>query len=134
MRPIYVLILRYTANLTSLSECIQLREVSISCPYTNSIAALLHTIRSPHLKRFAVHFRLWSSRRSIQEEDASVWKKMDNELRAAYDQWAIRVTGTIEVTFHVPRDMSGYSLESCKGDLKKSFPRFTEKVAVAVVC
>jgi hypothetical protein len=125
--------LRYTAGLISLSECTQLQEVSIAYPYRELTASLLHTICSPHLKKFVVHFWPKSFRRSIGGMGAEVLRKTDNELRAAYDQWVKHAAGTIEVTFRMEEiDRSGYSLEDCQRALERFLPRFTGSVEVAI--
>ena len=130
-----MLISHHPVDLPSLSECVQLRKVSISYPYSDSIPSLLQTIRSPHLKKFVVVFRLWYDGRLTTSEDADRWRKTDDELRAAYDQWTKRVTGAISVTFCMPGvDISGYSLEGYRKDLRRFFPRFTENVPVTIVC
>ena len=133
--PDSVLTFCHPVNPISLSEFTQLREVCISHPWPESTASLLQTICSSYLKKFMVHFRLWSYGRVIRAEDADMWMKADSELREAYDLWIEHVLGTIEVTFRVPGvERSGYSLEGYQSDLKRFFPQFTEKVAVAIVC
>jgi len=122
-------------NLTSLSECTQLRAVSISYPYPESTAPLLQTIRSPHLKKFMVYFRLWYHGGLVGGESAEAWGETDNELYTAYDLWAKHAAGPIEVTFCVAgADRSDYSLEGYRRDLKTFFPRLTANTPVNIVC
>jgi hypothetical protein len=88
------------------------------------------------LEKLVVYSRFWSHRRLIEVggEGMDVWRKTDNELRAAYNQWAKHATGTIEVTFCMPEaDVSGGSLEGYQTALKRRFPQFTESVAVTIV-
>lgn len=127
--------MRHPDNLTSLSECTELREVSISYPYSQSTVSLLRTIRSPHLKKFVVQFNTWSHRTPFGGGDADAWVNTDDELCTAYGLWAKHVGGGIDVTFRLPRvDRSGYSVEGYQRDLKKLFPRLTENARMTVVC
>jgi len=122
-------------NMISLSECTQLREVTISHPYPESTTALLQTVHSPYLKKFVVYFRLWSYGNLITDEEGDMLRKADDELRAVYDQWADQVMGTIEVFFCVPTmDKSDGWLEGYQEGVKKFFPRLTENVTVTIVC
>lgn len=128
-----MLIPHHPANPVSLSECTHLQEVSICHPYHESIAPLLRTIRSPHLKEFIVYSRPRPHRRLARGERVDMWMRTDNELCEAYDLWAKHATGTIEVTFGMSgMESPDYSLEEYQRDLKRSLPRFTEKVAVTV--
>jgi len=115
----------------SLSECTQLREVSIPHPYPKSTVSLLKTIRSPQLKKFMVYFADWT----YGGEDAGAWRDTDQELCAAYNLWIKHGAGAIEVAFcmwGVVR--AGHLLEGYQKDLKRFFPRLTENVRVTIVC
>ena len=125
----------YTVGLTSLSEYSQLQEVCIAHPYPEPTASLLHTIRSPHFKEFVVYFLFQSFSELDGDEDGEVWRKTDDELRMAYDQWVKYAAGTIKVTCYMAEmDESGYSLEECQRGLKGFLPRFTGNIAVTIEC
>jgi hypothetical protein len=131
-----VLTLHCAVGLTSLSEYSQLREVSITHPYPGPTVSLLRTIRSPHLKKFVVHFLFESFSELVGGENAEVLRKADYELRAAYNEWVKHAAGTIEVTFCVAEtnDESGYSLEECQRALRMLLPLCTGNIAVTIEC
>lgn len=124
--------LRYTAGLTSLSECTQLREVLIDHPYPENVASLLHTICSPHLKKFVVQFWFPHLQKLARAENANVLRQTDNELRAAYDRWTKYATRTIEVAFCIS-GLDDFALEECQRALKRLLPRLIGDAGVTIL-